>query len=71
MITEKMEVWSIEEGDSVRMNGEVYFVQVIEMASPTTSCLWLVDEEGFQHSVVLEDSQKISVVILDNAEAVV
>ena len=70
MTTEQMEVWSLEEGDHVRMNGEVYFVQVIEPTSSTTSTLWLVDEEGFQHSVVVEDSQKISVVVLDNADAV-
>lgn len=62
MTTEKYEVWSLEEGDTVVMNGETYFVQVIEPASPTTSRLWLVDDEGFQHSVEVEDSSTVRVV---------
>lgn len=66
MITDLMEVWSLEEGDHVRMNDEIYLVQIIEPAGPDHSTLWLVDEEGFQHSVIVEDSQKIVVVIVDN-----
>jgi len=63
MTTEKMEVYSIEEGDTIYLNDELFFVQVIEPASSTESVLWVVDEEGFQRSIVVKDTEKLPVVI--------
>jgi hypothetical protein len=58
-----MEVYSIEEGDTIYLNDELFFVQVIEPASSTESILWVVDEEGFQRSIVVKDTEKFPVVI--------
>jgi hypothetical protein len=68
MTTEKMEVYSIEEGDTIYLNDELFFVQVIEPASSTESVLWVVDEEGFQRSIVVKDTEKFPVVIDTLAE---
>lgn len=62
MTTELYEVYSLEEGDSIILNGETFFVQVIEPDGTDASVLWLVDDEGFQHSVVLDDSTKVRVI---------
>ena len=69
MTTDLMEVYSLEEGDQILVNDEVYLVQVIEAASPTASRLWLVDEEGFQHSIEVEDTKKLRLV-LDNLASI-
>ena len=63
METELMEVYSLEEGDQILVNGEVYLIQVIESASPTASRLWLVDEEGFQNSIEADDTKKFHLVL--------
>lgn len=68
MTTERMEVYSIEEGDTIYLNDELFFVQVIEPASSTESILWVVDEEGFQRSIVVKDTEKFPVVIDNLAE---
>ena len=69
MTTDLMEVYSLEEGDQILVNDEVYLVQVIEAASPTASRLWLVDEEGVQHSIEVEDTKKLRLV-LDNLASI-
>lgn len=61
MTTELYEVMCLEEGDSIILNGETFFVQIIEPAGPDDSILWLVDEEGFQKSIVLADTVKVRV----------
>lgn len=61
MTTELYEVYSLEEGDTIMLKDSVYFVQVIEPASQSESLLWIVDEEGFQKSIVLPDTTRIRV----------
>lgn len=70
--TEFMEVWSLEEGDQILVNGNVY--KIIDF-----SCNWsesdeyvfdVVDEEGFVHTIAAEGSKKFRLV-LDTTDAVV
>jgi hypothetical protein len=70
MTTEMMEVWSLEEGDQILVNGNVY--KIVDF-----SCNWseddeyvftVVDEEGYQHDIAAEGSKKFRLVI-DNVES--
>lgn len=71
MTTEKYEAWSLEEGDTILVNGNLYLIHDIEALDSDHTSLLVLDEEGYAHTINVEDSQKISVVVLDNAEAVV
>lgn len=62
MTTELYEVFSLEEGDTIILNGDTFYVQVIEPTDdPSESLLTLVDDEGFQKSVILADTAKVRV----------
>lgn len=71
MTTESIEVYALEPDDQVLINGEVYRITFIDMIDRDTSRIHVVDAEGIRRMIDAEDSQKISVLVLDNAEAVV
>jgi hypothetical protein len=68
MTTEMYEAYSIEEGDTVFLNSQTFYVQIIEPHDANSSVFWLVDDEGFQKSTVIEDTKKLPVVIDTLAE---
>lgn len=68
MTTELFQVYSIEEGDTIILHGNTYYVQVIEPSGKDHSVLWLVDDEGFQRSVVVSDTTLIPVVFEETAD---
>lgn len=71
MTTESMEVYSLEEGDLISIRGEVFRIVEIEDGESCDYRIILVDEEGYRRHVEADSSQKFSVIVLDNAEAVV
>lgn len=71
MTTEAMEVYSLEEGDLISIRGEVFRIIDIEDGETCDYRIVLVDENGYRRHVEADFSQKFSVVVLDNAEAVV
>lgn len=68
MTTELYEIFSVEEGDTIILNGERFYVQVIEPAADGESLLWIVDEEGFQKSVTLPDTARVRVICEEYAD---
>ena len=66
MTTTPVEVYSLEEGDNLYLNGEVYYLQLIEPSGRDATKLWLVDEEGFQSVMYIDDDATVPVVVLDN-----
>lgn len=70
MTTDLMECWSLEEGDQILVNGEVYKIHDIQVLDSDHTSLLLVDEEGMGKTLNVEDSQKIPVVVLDNLSEV-
>ena len=70
MTTEMIEVWSLEEGDTILVNGNLYLIHDIEVLDSDHTSLLLVDEEGMGKTLNVEDSQKICVIMLDNLSEV-
>ena len=71
MTTDLMECWSLEEGDQIVVNGEVY--KILEIGIDTNGddyLLFVVDEEGFRHTIAACGSKKFRLV-LDTTDAVV
>lgn len=66
MSTDLMEVWSLEEGDTILIRGNLYLIHDIETLDSEHTSLLVLDEEGYAHTINVKDSQKISVVVLDN-----
>lgn len=66
MTTELMEIWSLEEGDQIIINGNVYLIHDIEVLDSDHTSLLLVDDEGMGKTLNVKDSQKIAVIVLDN-----
>lgn len=65
MITEQIEVWALEEGDVLYIQEQTFYLQAIEGADNDHSILWLVDDEGFQRSIALSDSDLVRMVVED------
>jgi HJR/Mrr/RecB family endonuclease len=65
MTTEKMQVFSLEEGDQIVLNGNIYRIVDIEDGDARDYRLVLVDEEGYRRSLEAdaEDSLRL---VLDN-----
>lgn len=71
MTTEYMEVWSLEEGDQITINGDVY--KILEIGIDTNGddyLLFVVDEDGYRHTISAAGSKKFRLV-LDTTDAVV
>jgi hypothetical protein len=66
MTTDLIEVWSLEEGDTILIRGNLYLIHDIETLDSDHTSLLVLDEEGYAHTINVKDSQKISVVVLDN-----
>lgn len=62
MTTETMEVFSLEEGDTIVCKGSLYAVSVME-ATETGYRLHLTDEEGFAKILNVNDTDRIRVVV--------
>lgn len=69
MTTERMQVFSLEEGDQILLNGEIYRIVSIEDGDARDYRLVLVDEEGFRRHVEA-DAQDSLRLVLDNLSEV-
>lgn len=67
MTTERMEAYSIEEGDQIYVNYTIYRVNEVGI-SDDGYLFMLVDEEGNRATLCVEDTKKIPVVIDTLAE---
>lgn len=65
MTTEAMEAYSLEVGDQVAINGEIFRIVDIEDGDNLDYRFVLVDEEGYRRHVEAESQRKFSL-ILDN-----
>jgi preprotein translocase subunit YajC len=64
MTTERMEAYSLEEGDQILLNGGVYRIYDIDSApEPDQIIFFIVDEEGTQYKIKCQDTEKLPVVI--------
>jgi len=69
MTTEKMEAYSLEVGDQITIQDEVYRIVEIEDGDDLDYRFILVDEEGYRRHVEAESTKKFSLV-LDIQEAI-
>ena len=67
MTTESMEAYSLEVGDQIAVNGDVFRIIDIEDGDVLDYRLILVDEEGHHRYIEVEFSKKFRLV-LDNAD---
>lgn len=65
MSTDLMETWSLEEGDQILVNGEVYKILEIGTDVDRNYLLFTVDEEGYRHTIAADGAKKFRLV-LDN-----
>ena len=65
MTTDFMETWSLEEGDQILVNGEVYKILEIGTDVDRNYLLFTVDEEGYRHTIAADGAKKFRLV-LDN-----
>ena len=65
MTTESMEAYSLEVGDQIAVNGEVFRIVDIEDGDNLDYRFVLVDEEGYRRHVEAESQKKFRLV-LDN-----
>lgn len=65
MTTESMEVFSLEEGDQIVINGNIYRVLEIENGETLDYRLSVADEEGYRRHIEAESTKKFRLV-LDN-----
>ena len=65
MTTEIMECWSLEEGDQILVNGEVYkIVDIIpDFSKRFEYILTVVDEEGFRHEIGADGAKKFRLIV--------
>ena len=68
MTTEHMEAYSLEEGDQVLINGEVFRIVDIEDGENLDYRFVLVDEEGYRRHVEAESQKKFRLVLDNLAE---
>ena len=69
MTTESMEAYSLEVGDQIAVNGEVFRIVDIEDGDSLDYRFVLVDEEGYRRHVEAESQKKFHLV-LDNLSEV-
>ena len=69
MSTDLMETWSLEEGDQILINGEVYKILEIGTDVDRNYLLFTVDEEGYRHTISADGAKKFRLV-LDNLSEV-
>ena len=62
MTTELYEVYSLEEGDQIVINEDIYFIRNIETLDSDSSSLRLIDESGYGSILNLEDTAKVRVI---------
>lgn len=65
MTTESMEAYSLEVGDQITVNGEVFRIVDIEDGDSLDYRFVLVDEEGYRRHIETESQKKFHLV-LDN-----
>ena len=65
MTTEPMEAYSLEVGDQITVNGEVFRIVDIEDGDSLDYRFVLVDEEGYRRHIETESQKKFHLV-LDN-----
>jgi len=63
MTTDLMEAYSLEVGDQIAVNGEVYRIVDIEDGDSLDYRFVLVDEEGYRRHVEAESEKKFRLVI--------
>lgn len=63
MTTEKMEAYSLEVGDQITVNGDVYRIVDIEDGDNLDYRFVLVDEEGYRRHIEAESTKKFPVII--------
>jgi hypothetical protein len=68
MTTQKMEAYCLEEGDQILIGENIYLITEVDTAD-SGYLLKMVDEEGYQRSIVVADTTKVPVII-DNTLAV-
>lgn len=68
MTTDLMEVYSLEEGDQIYINGEIYKVVDIEDGDVLDYRLNIVDEEGYRRHIEAESTKKFRLVLDTLAE---
>jgi hypothetical protein len=69
MSTDLMEAYSLEVGDQIAVNGDVFKIVDIEDGDVLDYRLILVDEEGYRRHIEVEFSKKFRLV-LDNADPI-
>jgi hypothetical protein len=69
MTTESMEAYSLEVGDQIAVNGEVFRIVDIEDGDNLDYRFVLVDEEGYRRHIEAEFQKKFEIV-LDNLSAI-
>ena len=69
MTTDFMEAYSLEEGDQILINGELFRIVDIEDGDNLDYRFVLVDEEGYRRHVEAESRKKFRLV-LDNLSEV-
>lgn len=62
MTTEKFEVFSLEEGDTIIIQGVSYMIVAIEDGDTLDYRLVLVDEEGYRRSIEADATARFRVV---------
>lgn len=62
MTTELYEVFSLEEGDTILVNGNLYVIYDIETLDNDHTSLLVIDEEGYPHTINVCDTDKVRVV---------
>ena len=65
MTTDLMECWSLEEGDQILVNGEVYKILDIipDFSKRFEYILTVVDEEGFRREIGADGAKKFRLVV--------
>lgn len=68
MTTESMEVFSLEEGDQIVINGNIYKVLEIENGETLDYRLSVADEEGYRRHIEAESTKKFRLVLDNDTE---
>jgi hypothetical protein len=68
MTTENMEAYSLEVGDQITIQGEIYRITDIEDGDNLDYRFVMVDEEGYRRHIEAESSRKFPLIIDNLAE---
>lgn len=63
MTTDLMEAFSLEEGDQILVNGDVYRIVDIEDGDSLDYRFVLVDEEGYRRHIEAESQKKFRLIL--------